>query len=161
MDLITDRTLENVAARDALGTYNTGDLNRVESAAEELSGQMQGLEAELRDYAGAQGVAWQDAFLPEYEAREAAVSVRKDWTMEDMPTARQMRRYLGNIQKLSGLLEVPLDGFPETMENLSFQGANAIEAALLACEARFRQVRADKINMIDQAAEAQKEDSDG
>ena len=125
--LVTDRTREDVdrlgALRSAIqagtaaedqraewaaglkGSYNVSDLNRVQDAAEYL-----------RDILVSAGYAVELAPLP-------------TWTRSDIPTASQLADYLDNVRRLRDVLAVEIT-LPETMTRLTWQGANAIEAAL-------------------------------
>lgn len=130
-EMVTDRTLEDVQAENAKGTYNADDLNRVESAVEIISEKMQALEEELRAYAENLGVEWAPEFELGFSPDEALVSTRTDWTMPDLPNRRQMRRYLRNIARLCALLEVDAESLPESMRFLTFHGANRIEEMIV------------------------------
>lgn len=87
------------------GAYNYSDLNRVERAVEEIS-----------DLAG------------------LGLVTRTNWTMQDIPSAFEMTRYLTNITTIRSLV-ADSDNVPEapfTMNNLTFDSANNIEKILLA-----------------------------
>lgn len=112
MNLITDRTKADVLLGTAKGRYGFEDLNRVEKAAEELSGML--------------GVQMHTVFKTNWGT--PGVFDSKTW-----PTLQQMERYLGNVRKLceSVLLDATL---PEFMEKLNWKSANQIEEALLTVE---------------------------
>lgn len=150
MALITSRTQADVLARNEKGVYRAEDLNRVESAAGALSQDLQGMEEALRAYAQAQGVPWRESFSLPFEPQAAFLTARTDWTPADWPTGPQMRRYLQNIRKLCGLLEVPAESLPQTMSGLTWQGANAIEQALLNCQQAAAQLEREKKTLIEE-----------
>lgn len=152
MDLITDRTNADVAVGNEKGTYNASDLNRVESAVALLSFRLQSMEEELMVYAQENGVTWQEAFELSFDPAEAVLVTRTDWDMADWPTTPQMRRYLQNIVKLCGLLDIPTDELPESMSFLDFQKANAIESSLQLCEDAADMLFLEKKSLIDQAS---------
>ena len=79
------------------GAYNATDLNRVENAVKELS-----------DYL------------------KLGLVTKTDWSISDIPTREEMTRYLNNIKKVARALK---GGFtlPESMDYLTYQGANDIE----------------------------------
>lgn len=121
MDLITDRTLMDVLTGTDKGCYGVTDLNRVEQAVEEL-------------YTMVRVLGISD--IPQ---------IKTDWIHCDefspyqWPTRSQMVRYLGNIHRLCELAEVEMD-LPRSMENLTWEGANRIEEALLAVDTRVRRI---------------------
>lgn len=121
MKLITDREKADVLLKTPKGQYGPEDLNRVEGAVAELSALAEALDIH---------------FDPE---------IKTDWGLpgafsaNTWPTQQQMARYLGNVAGLCAAVEVSA-GLPGTMENLSFQDANRIEAALEAVYMRIQRV---------------------
>lgn len=119
MKLITDRTESDVLLDNEKGRYGIADLNRVEQAV-----------AELRS------LAVQLDIYPK-------VTTKTDWTHveafnpETWPTAEQMARYLGNVHALCNAFSLKVK-LPETMQYLTFAGANEIENALLLAYRRVR-----------------------
>ena len=112
------------------GAYNASDLNRVESAVAYLDEALRVLPVELREYAANLDVAWDEYFDVPYEPNAYEVSTKQDWTMKDIPTPADMDRYLANVIKLRNALQFASDALPQTMNDLRWQGANAIESAL-------------------------------
>ncbi|MDR2530601.1 MAG: hypothetical protein LBC65_03550 [Oscillospiraceae bacterium] len=92
----------------SLGAYNFTDLNRVETAVDYLKTLLRG-----------------------YGYTIAAVSVKVDWTMSDIPRASDLSRYLGNVEAFRYFAPF-LDNMnlPGTMSGLTWQGANDIERFL-------------------------------
>lgn len=111
--LITDRTAADVERRTAKGVYGTGDLNRVERATGTLAVLL--------------GVAVQT-----YTEWDIPVGRFGQPGASRWPTATEMERYLGNVRAVCTTAGVPLDTLPQNMNNLTYQGANAIEQALQA-----------------------------
>lgn len=117
MQLITDRTEADVLLGNAKGRYGTGDLNRVEAQVGAVLSQF----AKMDIHPGLQ--------------------VKTDWLLTDLfspeswPVRSQMQRYLENVRILCRALnmEMPL---PESMERLTWEGANQIEQALSAAGSR-------------------------
>ena len=129
LSLITDRTALDVARwqelkskglanmtaaelaewRNSKGAYNYTDMNRVEAAVFMIAAKLN------------------DIDIP------VDVTTKSNWTQGDLPTARDMNRYLGNVAKLrsssTGLHLAP--ELPDSMVRLNYIGANNIEAALL------------------------------
>ena len=111
MELIFDRTEADVLQGSPKGSYSHTDLNRVESAVGALQNRCPALDI----YPG--------------------LAVKTDWGLpgsfspERYPTQSQMARYLHNVRTLCGLCGIgaPL---PETMEQLTWRDANALEQAL-------------------------------
>ena len=117
MKLITDRTQADVLLGTEKGRYSVEDLNRVEQAVAELYVIAKGL-----DISG-------------------ITQIKTDWTHygafapDRWPTQSQMARYLGNIRCLCQAVEIAAD-LPRSMEDLTWDGANRIEATLLAAYTR-------------------------
>jgi hypothetical protein len=126
VELITDRTQYHVALLNRLrkkpwnsmtsseqmawngeaakGAYNYTDLNRVETAVSELAVEL-GL----------------------------SLTTKTNWTLWDIPVQADMDRYLGNVAAIRDACpgEVAFPDLPDSMNNLSFEGANSIEKVLL------------------------------
>ena len=83
------------------GAYNYSDLNRVERAVAEIS---RGLGLRL--------------------------TTKTDWRMWDIPRSSDMERYLNNIRIIRDALSLETT-IPETINELTYSGANSIEAVLL------------------------------
>ena len=175
LDLITDRTAEDVAAAVELaamdyknmtdeqkrlwhsslkGAYNAGDLNRVETAVEYLADILRSLPAELREHAAALSVAWDKFFSVPYDAGVITPSVKTDWLVTDIQTPEDMERYLANVKLLREVLSYSSDTLPASMENLRWQYANAIEKALVNLDAAIIALRANKKMYIENTAAA-------
>lgn len=110
--LVTDRTQNDVANGTKNGYYNSEDLNRVGSA-------MVYLRDRLND----------NGYNIDIEPETA-------WTVSDIPTQSDMVYYLGCLGKLKGAITLPsgTPNAPETMENLTYTGANNIEKILEAVD---------------------------
>ena len=120
MNLVTDRTIQDVLSGGEKGVYTHTDLNRVEHTVGVLQDMARSLDVYLQ------------------------LDVKEDWCLpgeyspDTWPVESQMARYLGNVVGvLKGLeLSAPL---PDSMENLDYQGANQIEQALQqACDRILR-----------------------
>lgn len=109
LNLITDRTAEDVANKTAKGFYNASDLNRVGAAVQYVAERFT-----------AQGYT-------------VAVSPKTDWLASDIPTASELETYRQNIASLHGLIAVlkSTPETPETMRFLDYIKANDIEQILL------------------------------
>lgn len=106
--LITDRTQEDVDNRNAKGSYNTSDLNRVGAAM-----------AYLRDRFNANGYHIQ-------------INPKTTWREIDVPTQSDMTLYLGDLGTLKSAIALPVytPEAPASMEYLTFTKANDIERIL-------------------------------
>lgn len=106
--LVFDRTQADVDAKNAKGTYNYTDVNRVEKAADYI-----------------QGILNADGYT-------VSLVVQKEWRIKDIPRISDMARYLSNVKTLAGMIPYSFDpvGLPGTMEKLTYEGANAIEKTL-------------------------------
>ena len=99
--------------------YNYTDLNRVEAAT-----------AEIAALLTAQGYV-------------TTVISKTDWVRTKYPTRTEMERYLGNVKKcVQQFAAVPGVELPESMNNLTYIGANNIEKVLEGIEAMIEQMKA-------------------
>lgn len=111
IQLITNRTQADVDSKAEKGSYGHEDLNRVEKAVEEIA-----------------------AYFPQLGIGLTPVT-KTDWARpgdydpESWPTDGQMRRYLSNVEGIRDRL-CPGQPLPESMEKLTWSGANEIEQAL-------------------------------
>ena len=103
--LVTDRTESDVRAGNAKGFYNAADLNRVEAAAADAA-------ARLAPYG--------------YLVRPV---IRTDWAPGELPAKAGLDRYLENVRQIARVFTGDAQ-LPETMEYLTWKGANAIERTL-------------------------------
>lgn len=103
---------EMITNRTSKNTYyNYTDLNRVEAKT-----------AEIADLLTAQGYF-------------TSITVKTNWGKGDYPTAEQMERYLGNVQKcVDNFCAVPGVTLPESMKKLLYTDANNIEKTLAGIE---------------------------
>lgn len=114
MDLITDRK-ENAV-------YEYSDLNRVESAVREIY-----------------------EMFPELGISDA-LETKTNWgfpgnfTIAEWPVESQMVRYLGNVKRLKEIFPSKIM-LPETMDSLTWTGANNIEKLLQEVFARIRGIK--------------------
>ena len=108
LNLVTDRTQEDVRAQNDKGTYNASDLNRVGKAMLYVAERLR-----LRGYA-------------------VSVSPKTDWAEEDIPTPSAMAAYLTALSELrrhfAMMQSTPF--IPNDMDMLTFQEANDIEKIL-------------------------------
>lgn len=112
------------------GAYNHTDLNRVEEAVDYIADELVQAPADLQAFAASLGVAWDSSFeLPYDENDYTSLTVKTDWTDEDIPNVTDMARYLGNLQLIQAALPV-LTVVPSSMNTLDYNGANAIEQML-------------------------------
>ena len=118
--LITDRTQADVDAKNARGTYNATDLNRVSAAVEYL-----------RPYFAEFGYSIGGGTL-------------RDWEANTLPRETAVEEYLQCVRDLDGhfVYAAELIPLPTTMHRLSYVGANNIEKFLLAVPAAFEKMAA-------------------
>jgi len=108
LDLIFDRTPDDVAAGTDKGYYRHTDLNRVQAAVLYVR--------ERYRAAGYDAVPY-----PSF----------RTWAENDVPRFSQMDAYLRAVRSLGGLIPVPDAPFlPTTPDRLDWRGANAIEKFL-------------------------------
>lgn len=121
MELVTDRTKSDVLLGTEKGKYSAADLNRVESAVEEL------------------------AVLAKKLGVNKQFEVKTDWGLpgefsaSQWPTKKQMARYLNNVWQLCNAVDLAAN-LPGSMEGLTWDGANQIEQALLLVYERIQNI---------------------
>lgn len=107
--LVTDRVQADVDELNDKGTYNASDLNRVNIAMDYINDWM--LAAGYSSGFSDQGITW---------------------TVEDIPVQSQMAAYLENVEALKDVFPMPgAPDAPETMQFLTYIGANNIETILV------------------------------
>ena len=111
MNFITDRTLDDILQRTEKGRYEYSDLNRVESAVQYLA-------------LVAQTIVSVEPLSTKTNWRQPTRFSEDTWVTQD-----QMDRYLRNVEILCESIGIDAD-LPDTMEGLTWQGANQIERAL-------------------------------
>ena len=111
--LVTDRTQEDVTARNSKGVYQAVDLNRVGAAVEYLQKRL-----------FAAGVL-------------ADVSPRTDWTDSMWMSAGEAKVYLDNVKTMRAALAMPkgTPTAPDDMEKLTYVEADHIEMFLVILDA--------------------------
>lgn len=121
MELIIDRTREDVLLGTPKGAYGWEDLNRVEQAVAELTALAHTLDV---SYSAQTKTDW---------------GIPGPFSASKWPTVQQMRRYLDNVNRLCAAMEVAA-ALPVSMEKLTWQGANQIEQALQAVYVRIQSI---------------------
>ena len=111
MDLVFDRTYADVLQGNEKGFYTEKDLNRVETAVQQLQQMAQQL-----------GISIQLQTKTDWDFTAA-------YSAQNWPTKAQMDRYIYNVARLSRSCGVNAV-LPESMDRLDWEGANQIESAL-------------------------------
>ncbi len=139
---------------DLKGAYNASDFNRVESAVAYLAGLLRALPDDLKAYASEKVVAWDKFFNVPYDAASVVVDTKTDWKMTDIQTPQDMARYLDNVAFLRGVIEYATATLPATMDNLAWQGANAIEQVLVDLDEAIEHLRQQTKYYLDLTAQS-------
>lgn len=110
LDLITDRTEADVREHTKKGVYNANDLNRVSTAA-----------------------AYVRKLLVKY-GYLCGSDVRADWETNEIPRRSEMDQHLASVTDLD-VIRYAAERIilPASMDALTWEDANAIEAFLLSC----------------------------
>lgn len=143
-ELLTSETVDK-------GTYNAEDLNRVETATMMLREDISRLPAVLEDRANALELDWDPLYDP--DLTPPTLTGKTDWTVQGLPGTSDMARYLGNVRTLGETLNVQNPALPASMDDLTVQGANAIEEALEADYEALEDRLAEKTAIIQAAAD--------
>ena len=143
------------------GSYGAADLNRVGTAINSLVAVLAQLPTDIETYAAAKGVAWD--VLYEVPYTPPVITARTDWVMEDenstfdadnSPTTSYMGAYLGYVKTLRSCIAAAYPNLPESMENLDYNGANAIERVLFMVDEAAAAEEARLKALIDHAAKS-------
>lgn len=104
-DLIFDRSQNDLDQGTSKGYYNYTDLNRVESWCEYLAN-----------------------LLTSY-SYPVSISIKKDWTMFDLPNTDDMERIRSNVNAIKTAFYAYTE-IPENLEYMTIEKANAVEKIL-------------------------------
>ena len=121
LNLVTDRTNDDVISRNEKGTYNAKTLNRVENATRYICDIL----SECGYYTT---LNIKNNWKEDKESNYIVGEDRKaNWN-----TIEQMDRYLNNVKKCVSQFAVMKDteSLPETINYLNYKGANIIEKSL-------------------------------
>lgn len=105
-DLIFDRTRNDLDQGTTKGHYNYTDLNRVEAWCEYLAN-----------------------LLNSY-SYPVSISIKKDWTMFDLPNVNDMERIRSNVDKIKIAFHAYTE-IPENLDYMTIEKANSIEKILV------------------------------
>ena len=151
-----------------ISAYNASDLNRVGQAILFLASELNGLPGELY-------TAYQTALteisasltypienydisvtLPtslyevSYQYPVATDTTKTDWSAADIPSAVQLAYYLNNVRSIANAVGVA-GILPTTLNQLTCDGANKIESALVQAQAWYESYRQAKLDALNQA----------
>jgi hypothetical protein len=136
------------------GAYNYTDLNRVNQAMAYVSQALIDEIGILSAYLASHGVAPSPEFALPYTADEVAVNAVTNRDISSFPTEAEMDSFLSDLTAVKDALELPPDTpeIPSQIANLSFTGANAIEAMLLAVNEALIAKDAEIKELVDHTA---------
>lgn len=111
LDLVTDRTLEDVQRKNAKGTYNASDMNRVSTAVEML----------------------RPLFL-RYGYDVGDPIALRVWAVNDLPRLSEAEAFLQNVLAFDGHFRYAdsMYALPKTIRNITYVDANNIEKFIAA-----------------------------
>lgn len=104
-NLIFDRTQNDVEQGTSKGYYNYTDLNRVEAWCEYLAN-----------------------LLTSY-SYPVSITIKKNWTMSDLPNVNDMERIRSNVNAIKTAFHA-YTNIPENLEYMTIEKANDIEKIL-------------------------------
>ena len=131
------------------GAYNASDLNRVGNAVNYLSGRLTKLPEDVRAYLESKGVAPDAFFAIPYDPALYEIQAKITWQIPDIPMESEMAEYLSNVILVCSAFDYERDPLPESMHHLTFDGANAIEKALLGLDGEITSWKANTEKLID------------
>jgi len=131
------------------GMYNYTDLNRVETAVDYVATELVQADTDIRQYATDMGVAWDSAFEVPYDPSDYSLTVKTDWDEEDIPSATQMARYIGNLILIRDAIQDASNAWiPDSMNMIDYQIANDIEKLLIDVDVAVALLVATKEGLI-------------
>ena len=131
------------------GAYNYTDLNRVETAVDYVATELVQADTDIRQYATDMGVAWDSAFEVPYDPSDYSLTVKTDWDEEDIPSATQMARYIGNLILIRDAIQDASNAWiPDSMNMIDYQIANDIEKLLIDVDVAVALLVATKEGLI-------------
>lgn len=119
LNLVTDRTLEDVQRKNAKGTYNASDMNRVSTAVEML----------------------RPLFL-RYGYNVGDPITLRVWEVNDLPRLSEAETFLRNVLALDGHFRYAdsMYALPKTIRNITYVDANNVEKFLAAMPDTFERM---------------------
>ena len=151
-----------------ISAYNYTDLNRVGQAILYLKTELDGLQSELH-------TAYEQALvdiansltydisnydlsisLPDtlwkvsYQFPVATATTKTDWALGNIPTTSQLAYYLNNVRSIATCAGLG-STIPTSLDQLTCDGANRIESALVQTQSWYEQYRQDKLDQLEQA----------
>jgi len=133
-DMVAD---EREAYLDGLkGSYTITDLNRVESAVNEIANYLNALPGIIAEIIHESGISPDPTTDVPYNY-PFSLTVKMDWKFHEIPTVHDepervdLKRYLANIYNLASRFVIEHE-LPDTMERLGYESANEIERTLAA-----------------------------
>lgn len=113
------------------GAYNYTDFNRVESAVEYLAEMLTVVPESIERALEIHEVAPDELFdVPYTKEKYKNVKTKTDWTISDLLSQSDRKRYIDNIFLILKALGISVFDVPTRLENLSHAGANKIEQSL-------------------------------
>lgn len=133
------------------GAYNATDLNRIGEAVKYIADRMIALPGELEAYRISKDVDDSPAYHVPYDPDTVIVTAKRDWTYADTPTQTQMTSFLNDLSCLRMQLTLPIDApvVPDSMDNLGYETANAIERLLRMIHDAFVKTESNLYYKID------------
>ena len=131
------------------GAYNYTDLNRVETAVDYVADELVQADTDIRQYATDMGVSWDVAFEVPYDPSDYSLTVKTDWDEEDIPSATQMARYIGNLILIRDAIPDASNAWiPDSMNMIDYEIANNIEKLLIDVDVAVALLVATKEGLI-------------
>lgn len=133
------------------GAYTPNDWNRVESAVDFMSAELREFPKELKEYAKSKSVGWDKFFDVPYDPQDLYLTAKTDWDESDIWSVDDQDRYLGNVMAIRNALDYETDELPTSMDDLTYEDANAIEKALVNIVdaiADFREKTQENIDIV-------------
>ena len=148
--------------------YNASDLNRVGQAILYLKTELDGLQSELyAEYQTALSDISASLTYPidnydlsvtlptslyqvSYSYPVATYAVKTDWVASDIPSSTQMSNYLSNVRSIANAAGVA-GILPTTVSQLTCDGANNIESALVQAQTFYETYRQNKLDALEAA----------
>lgn len=146
MEFVTDRQYSDIG-QNPKGSYNITDIQRVTNNAFEIKPLIANAIDEITAYREQKGVANGTPYNIPLNADFELVSM-PNYDYNSIPTAEELTNYLENVEKIANAVELS-HNLPNTMENLSIDGANTIEKTLENGYNKINNVKTELFSKID------------
>lgn len=133
------------------GAWNYKDINRVGEAVEYLAQRYAAIPDEIEEYRVNKSVGESSDFSVPYTPGDISVTAKKNWTVADIMSKAAAKTFLEDLIMVRKQLTLPSDTplVPTNLDGMDYNTANDIEKMLSVINTTLEDVKADRIEKID------------